>query len=304
MVLEQWNLGTLLRQVREEFGLTDQEDTNRKITDKVNHAVAWLIQVRQNWPWMRTDFVLDTPAGTQAIISLTQGSRTATFISGSPISPRDVLVMSAIGGDGVNGYIVTEVVGPTITLQSQYRGSTDPVAIVQIQTGFMRLPDDFIRLVSNNSLDSISIGRIHYKRPTEFDNLKNRDTIVSLGSRAYTIKKDPLGIDSNFYMAVFPYIASLSTLQGEYFRVAPKLINQSDVPIVTLQDSLILLHVALWLFAISDGSDQVQTYSSQVATLIDSAGKEFDLSDDLNEDDFDNSFPWIQGPANFQAFTD
>lgn len=302
-MLEDWTLGTLLRQVREEFGLADQEDINRKITDKVNQAIGWLVARKQSWPWMRTEFVLDVKQSSTGVGSFTKGSLGVVLTSGS-IELRDVVLVSDSPTDATSGYLVTDSSSINLTLQSQYRGETVAGAAFQIQKGFFRLPDDFIRLVGTSDLSAINVSSLKYTPPAQFDILKRERNVSSLVQRYYTVKPDPIGLDGNFYLAVFPYMASLSTLQGEYFRIPPKLQNNADRPIVSRQDSTILLYVAFWLFSISESSDRSSIYESQAITLIEAASKEYNLSSDLNTSPTPFEPDWVQGPATFPRFDD
>lgn len=303
MVLEDWTLGTILRQVREEFGLPDQVDTNRKIIDKINQAIGWLVARNQSWPWLRTEFVVDVSPGSTGVGSFTKGSRTVAVASGS-VSLRDIILVGDSTADATSGYLVTDDPSGSIILQSQYRGDTVSDATFQIQKGFCRLPDDFIRLVGTSDLSAINTTSLKYAPPAQFDVIKRARNVSSLIQRYYTVKPDPIGLARNFYLALFPYMASLTTLQGEYFRVPPKLLDLSDVPIVPLQDSPILLYVACWLSAITEGDEKAVLYQEQAISLIEAAAKEYQLSDDLNVREIFFEPNWIQGPANFPIFDD
>lgn len=252
---------------------------------------------------MRKEFVLDVSASSTAIGNFNKGSRSVSVTSGS-INLRDLVLVSDSPSDATSGYLVTDTTSLAITLQSQYRGEDTVGATFQIQTGFFRLPDDFIRLVGTSDLNAINITSLKYVTPSRFDIIKRERNVSSLIQRYYTIKPDPIGLDHNFYLAVFPYMAGLSTLQGEYYRVPPKLQNNSDRPIVPRQDATILLYIAFWLYAVSDSSDRANSYKEQALILIEAAAKEYDLSLDLNTGSSEFEPDWIQGPATFPRFDD
>ena len=304
MVLESWDLGTLKRQVRDEFGLDDEANVNRKITDKINQAVQWIIARKQNWPWMRMEYFFDVPVATSGTGTFTKGSRSVIISTGATPSVRDILVPSISTASGTNGYLVSAVNSGVITLQTQYRGESAVAKTYQIQKGFFKLPDDFMRMETSADLNTLVGVEIKYVPPTQFDRVKRDGDIISSFNKLYTVKSDPLGTDRSYYYAIFPFMEALTTVQGEYYRLAPKLVDNGDIPIIPRQESPTLLYFAFWFFALSENEDKADTYLQQASTLLEAMAKEYQLSEDRNISTTAYEPDWIQATANFPVFDD
>lgn len=283
MVLESYDVGTLKQELRQDTGFESDSANDERLLAKINQAQSWIVRARPNWPWQRKELSLDVPVQQTGTASVTQGSTTCVVASGSPIpSTRDVLVFgSSSSGDGSIGYLVTAVSGQDVTLQSQFRGATNATVSYHIQTGYMELPDDFLRMDLATDVIDQSSRRFTYMDTARFTSIKRSD-VVGLGDRIYTIKPDPLNSTGKFYLAVYPYISTLTTLQGEYFFDPPKLVNDSDVPIVPRNDRLCLFYFAAWFISQAVGvEDKALLYRdqamSQMQTMKDQAG----LSDDI-----------------------
>lgn len=303
MVLESWDLGTLRGQIRDELNLKSEATVNSQIDDKVNQAVSWICRQRPNWPWMRKEFVIDIAAAGTGVGDFTQGSTSANWDSGTNPAGRDILIVSDSTRDATNGYLVTAFSSPTITLQSQYREATVANKTFQLQTGYKALPTDFLRMDTASDLDSVSGDRLRYATPKLFDHIKRRETGGGVGlPRYYSIVPDPVSLDtSGFYIAFFPYISALTTVQGYYYADPQKLVNDGDVPAIPRNDRSTLFYFACWFMATAKGNERSGIYQNQALDQLRIMLDEYDMSDDLDMSELRDASNWITFPNEVTA---
>jgi hypothetical protein len=309
-MIEDWTLGTLKRQIRLELGLQDNPQQNEEIVNKINLAQSWVVRRRPNWPWMKKEYILDVKDDKLGNADFTKGSKTVTFYSGTPVK-RDIVIPSGASGDQTLGYLITNVVpyvqapgmalSPAIwttTIQSQFRSSDLGLADCRMQTGFMQLPKDFIRFDTSADLDSLSGDRIRWRLPKVFDEIKRLQPGPGLGNRYYTIKPDPLGEEKRMYIAFFPYISRLTTIQGDYYAMPDKLTIDSDTPAITVGDRDVLFYFSLWFMTTKVGSDQTVFYRDQALSELDRMTKEYALSEDIDDSEIAD-VDWVAPPASY-----
>lgn len=309
-MIEDWTLGTLKRQIRDEMGLQDTAVQNTVIVDKINLAQSWIVRRRPNWPWLKKEYILDISKDKVGNADFTQGSKTVTFYSGTPLK-RDIVIPSSATGDQTNGYLITNVVpyvqqpgtalSPAIftaTIQSQFRPPNIGFGDCRMQTGFAQLPKDFIRFDTSADLDSLSGDRIRWRLPKAFDEIKRLQPGPGLGNRYYTVKPDPLGEEKRMYIAFFPYISKLTTIQGDYYAMPDRLVQDSDIPAITVGDRDVLLYFSLWFMSQKIASEQSVFYRDQALSELDRMTKEYALSEDDDTGGF-SDVDWVAPPASY-----
>lgn len=301
MPLPTWTLGSLLRQLRLEFGEEDDDKTNEILTNKINLAIRQIARARNNWPWLRKDYFIEVPAATAITVGVTQGSTSVTGVT--TVAARDIFVPSAVTDTTVNGYTVSAG-GTNFTLQSVYRGTTEAALSAQVYKGVFELPSDFNRLEYAGFLDSLTGVQMNYVSPVEFDKIKNEIIVISLRDVIYTVRADPLGLTKKFYLCVFPYINELTTIKLVYWGQPTTLANNSDVPVISENDQDCLFYFAAWFYAQARGFESFQFYRDQAMTELRQMMKITEKVDEDNTVPTTSSDPssFIPGPPNYPEF--
>lgn len=308
MTLENWTLGTLMAQIREEFSVKNTGDENSRIRNKINQALTWLVGMRPNWPWLRKELTVDVSDSVTGTVSATRGSKVVTVapesvVDLSGIVPRDIFVPGSQASDATEGYLVESFSTPQINIISQYRGTTSSSLVARIQKGWFQLPEDFIRLETISRLDRLDAACMVKKSPKIFDEIKKQRLGVGLRDTIYTTTKDPLGTDERIYLGVYPFISSLTTMQGTYWADPAALVNDSDVPPAPRNDRTVLFHFACWFYAQSKGAPSVQFHKEQAMIRLDKMTNEYEFDDnDDAPDPVNDPAAWIQGPENYPEF--
>lgn len=306
MVLEAYTLGTLLEQIRRELGLDDVGNTNDRIKDKINQAQAW-VAGRRDWPWLRKELNIDVSVPTTMNVNVVQGSNEVEIVDivGTLPSPRDIFTVSSSGGDQTSGYIIAEVNGTTLVLQSQYRGADAELAAAVVTKGFFQLPDDFLRGEALVKFNALGECRPIFRNAKEFDFIRKNTLILSMRGEVYTVCKDPLDEEENFYLGVYPYIGERSSYQFTYARVPQKLVDGADKSIIPRNDRIVLFHLGCWYMAQALGNENFVAYRDAALQKIEDMLSHSDLVDEeenRSETDYDSVF--IRGPSNYPSFDD
>lgn len=278
---ERWSLGEIKARVRAEFNFDDTAHTNDMIADKANQAVAWIVRRRPNWPWQRREFSLDVDDGESAVGDFTKGSREITGSAfGTDWARRIFVPGSSTHADNTNGYLIESSDGVTVTLQSQYRGTTDTDVPFQVHTGFLALPEAVVRVDTSTQLTGLGEEEFNYVPPTQFEKLKNRRPYLISGDRFFTVKPDPLGLNGTFYIAVYPFISSITTIRGEYFTIPPALVDDSDEPILPINDRACIFYFTCQFIAMAKADERAGFFSAMAQQELERMTVEYALAED------------------------
>lgn len=298
MVLQDWTLGTLLQDLRTEFGLADTGEANTALASAINKAQAWVVRRRPNWPWLRKEHLIDVPVATSATVTVTQGSR--TVVSTSLPTVRDVFVAGESLADGTDGYLVTAVGAGSFTLQSQYRSANATGASCTFQKGWFQLPDDFLRLESIYRMYDITGERVYYKSPAEFERIRAQAFGAGIRETLFTVTNDPLSLTHSRFLAVYPFIAGQTTFKLVYWKDVPSLIGYSDVPTIPRNDRPVLFNFAAWFYAQSQGKDTTEFYRDLALQALRDMEKEYDYVDTVeNDEDPGYRGEWVPLPPEY-----
>lgn len=312
MVLEHYDLGSIRAEIRLEFGQEDTGLNNARVDNKINQAQAW-VAGRRDWPWMRTEHIVDIGASVSGYGVFTKGSRVCSIYDQdgvalpSGIGVRDIISLSSSAGDQTTGYLIAAISGTTVTLSSQFRGNTNTLSSLVAVTatkGYFELPEDFLRGESLVRQDTLGDWRPIFRGTKECEFIRNNTIGISLRRQVYTVTTDPLATSKRYFLAVYPYVGEVCSFKLPYHRVVPKLINGSDEPIIPLNDRIVLIHAGSWFFGQSIGNERAPLYRDMALQKIQDMLKHVDLMDEEEIDSVFSSDPsgYIPGPNNFPMF--
>jgi len=306
MVLESYTLGTLREQIRREFGVTDTGATNDMIDAKINQAQAWIVG-RRDWTWLRKTYNIDASAALIGSADVIQGSRNILLDEAisSVAQVRDIISVSSSSGDQTDGYMIESMDGATATVDSQYKGSTSSGVSVRLSKGYFELPEDFLRGESLVCIDQFGETRPVYRAAKEFDFIRRNTLGLRMRKYIYTVMKDPLNESDNSFLAVYPYIGSLTSLQFNYTRTPQKLVDSQDKSIIPVNDRIALFYAGAWFYAQSIGNAQFQFYRDSNRLKIEDMLKHTDLVDeDENRSVYvdEEAEGFLRGPSNYPDF--
>lgn len=312
MVLEDYQLSTLRDRIREDFGLTESTTMNSIIDKKINDAQAWVVRRRKNWPWQEVFHNIDVPAAVSDTGDFTQGSRTVGSVPGSSIAARDIITTDVSASTNPTaGFLVQAYSDPNVTLFSQFLNTTEVGKSFRIVKGFFLLPEDFQSLEMATLEGDLEDPKMTWKTPDQIQRLKQEEVIISIKEKVYSVVQDPLSgtaAETNRrYLEVYPYLAQLTTLRLKYWRVPPKLVNDSDVPIIPHSDRMVLFYAAAWFFAQQQHETEPATFYRNLAlTEIEKMAQEYSFADDPDDGERDTglNFDFIPGPPEYPKFSD
>lgn len=285
-VYETLNLGDFKKRLRAEFGFGDEAENNQLITEKVNQAISSIVRRKGNFPWQRRELSLDLPLGTSGSGDFTQGSRTVSTLSAETTDRRRLLCASTSTENSTHGYLITAASSSSVTLQTQWRGSTGSSMAFTIKNGFAALPAHCMKVDIANRLTTFGEEYFVYRSPREFDMIRWRRTFYASLENYFTVVPDPLEDDSRYYIAIYPYLSSLTTLKGYYFTVPPRLVSDSDEPILPPNDREVIFNLAAYYIAGSRSDTSRLGYFDNLATKgLERMAQEYALYERYETDD-------------------
>jgi len=262
VALESYSLDELTRRIRNEFGIADSDTTQSAlIADKINEAVALIVRRRPNWPWQRKTLSLDIPNQVAGTATVVQGSRTITSIvmASGALAARDTLLFGT-GIDPASVYMVTAVNGNTATLEHQYVGASGTAVALKKRTGYVQLPEDFLRLDTAAPVEDLTfLNRFEFATLTQWEHLR-RDVYQPSTDVWYTVGPDPLTTDGRYYMYLYPPMPELRVVRGSYFIDPPRMQFGTDEPMLPRNDRPAILYYAMNLYAIMRSDERANLY--------------------------------------------
>lgn len=311
MVVEDYQFSVIRESVFREFGKDDTDtDLIAQVNRTINDAQLYIAKARRDWPWRLTEYFHPTSVGINITATVAEGSTVVAAVS--PISAghlRSILVAGDSGNPGVFGYAIGAVdVGlATYVLQSQYLGATEVAGSFKLMEGIDGLPTNFSHMQTLEFVTNMGERTMHYRDPGEFERIKRAGNLVGNNDFVYTIKPDPITVDRvTKYALYYPYINELGTVHGNYYKNLEKLVNDTDVPEVPVDDRLTLLKVAYWFFSetLKENVDRTDRYKAQANEFLQMMMQSYDLGyqpqNMEREDSIDPGF--IQGPAGYPRF--
>lgn len=297
MVFQEYTLASLREELKQEFGL--DSDENAIVARKINDAHKWIVLKRNGlWPWQQKELVIDVQPMRTGTANFTQGSATATWVSGSkPIDPttssgREILSAGQAPGDITVGFLVRDFADPTITLDSQFVGSTIAGQAFSVVVGYYRLPDDYQRMLS---LFDISLNkRILPRTPEQFDEIRYYRNIIAGIDAIYTVTKDPFPESNaawspNLFLSIYPYPGDRKTIRGRYVADVQDLVADGDVPLLPRNHRHVIFWIAAWQLAMKYKEvSQIREYRNTADEFLQELLTQYGLEAD---DAWANRFP-------------
>lgn len=307
MGLDEYTFGSLISRIRSEFGETDNPDTNEVIGNKINGALLWICK-RRKWPFMRKELAVDVGDSTTVMATINRGSNVLSLVAPA-VTPqvRDWFTPGNTTDSGGDGYMISAV-GPTDTfyLASQYRGVSLVASSAGIQKGTFELPADFARMEGRlKQSDPLGIGDMTYVSPVSFRDYMRSFRAFALRERIYTVQSDPLGLTNKYYLCVYPFISTLLTLHGGYWRVPQQMTSNSDIPIIPPEHRDVIFYFACWFYAQSKGTvETVTLYQQQAMETLKLMSDSVDMVDEEENMSVSSSDPssYIMPPSNYEDF--
>ena len=136
--------------------------------------------------------------------------------------------------------------------------------------GCFALPSDFEKMQHVKLIGTLADAKIDYRSPLDFEEIRRRGNLVGVNNYVYTVKQDPLRTDAGQYLYVYPYFSSIHTIHYTYRRTIPKLDLDGDIPIIPIEDRLVVLKTAYWFFAsyLKEDVDRVNMYKSDALEAL------------------------------------
>jgi len=141
MALEDYTLASIRQRMSEEFGIELNNENMSRIDNRINDALAWIVNRRKNWPWLHRDAAINigekSTSATDirygaSIFSLAQTQGLYSSWSQSPVEPRELLDFT---GDGYAGLMALSYTGTTIQLRQGFADDDYTCAISAISVG-------------------------------------------------------------------------------------------------------------------------------------------------------------------------
>lgn len=286
MSFSSWRLDALIERVRQEFSVKDNPENNGFIRLKLNEAMHYIARQKRGWRWSLKTYFIDVADSVSASMQFTRGSRVASVAAAGGVSARSFLVAST-GQVGTRGYLVvadgTDADSDGFfdcTLESQYRGSTGTVN-GSVMSGLFQLPEDFTGMETVHDLTTVEGETFRPLSNSDFAHIQNQQQLAVGTEHVYTVVPDPLNEVKNWYLAVFPYIGSLTTLRLQYYRVPPILIENDDIPILPQTYAPAMLQLCYWFYSVAKGyNDRVAVYR---ATALEDIKNLIELDEYMDE---------------------
>jgi len=295
MAFEPYDLVSLRTETKNEFGISGtSKDT---IVDKaINDSLRWIIRKRDGlWPWQLKDITIDIDPQLVGTVDVTQGSATATYISGTkPTVPsatnnREII---GIGTTDVNlrdGFLVTAFADPTITLDAKFIAATATGLDYVLLPGYYIMPEDFqrMRIIVDTSIAS---GRVIQKTEESIEWLRRDQRIATGLTHRYAITKDPLpegnsAYSTRLFLLLYPYPGERKTIRGKYLANHQTLAADGDIPLVPQNDRDIIFQVANWKMAMKlKDASQIAAYKAVADEALSDMLRFYDLAADETED--------------------
>jgi hypothetical protein len=312
MAFESYDLLSLRNEVKTEFGIATSNTSKDSIINKcVNDAIRWIIRRNDGlWPWQLKDIVFNVQPRLTGTLDATQGSASATWVSGTkPTDPtsttdRQIIAFPSTEVNLNDGMLVADFADPTITLDAQYTGATASGLDYALLTAYYILPEDYqsMRVLVDTSVAS---GRIIHRTAEKLEWLR-RDQAIAAGTiLKYSIVKDPLPENGSFsnrqFLLLYPYPGERITIRGIYTALHQDLSADADVPLIPQQDRDIIFRVANWMFAMkAKDADQIGAYKQIADESVMHMLRSYDLAkDETDVDQFDEiDIGPVMGPPN------
>ena len=308
MALEDYQLSTLRDDVLEEFG-KDITDTalKAKATRKINDAQSWIAKARTDWPWRLNEIVFLTVPGISVVADVVTG--VFGFANVTPNSPSHLrrVAVSGTASPGTEGYLIANVSGGDYIIQGQWLGSTALAQPLTIMQAVFPTTIDFERMQVLEAVTSQGERRYTYKSPLMFEKIKRSANLIGSNDFIYTVKPDPINVDDTVkYVFVYPYINERMNLHGNYWKSVPELVDDTDIPIVPIENRIVLLKMAYWFFSayIKEDKDRVLMYKADAIEGLGGMVTSYELGDEPNTlmDDDLMSPQFIRPPAGYPNF--
>ena len=283
MALEDYDLASLRLRLQEEFAIDTSDTATKTIIDKrINDAQTWIVRRRPNWPWMKKKGVFNTIAAVTGACTVTKGSTSFTSIATITPTARSFITLEASGTTATSAHLVVSVDGSTAVVDAQYLSTTASGTVCRLVQGMFQLPDDFLRMDGPPLImgEYPTSTELRYQDPELFQRNQYRQTPALLNNLRYTVTRDPLDLEERKYLLVFPYIADQRVIRYQYHRDCPKLVSDSDIPIVPRSDRMALWYGAAWFVAQWRGAETTQMYRDQALASIEQMATEYELVDD------------------------
>ena len=282
MALEPYSLGELTQRIKNEFGISDADTTQDDlIADKINEAVALIVRRRPNWPWQRKVINLDVADAVTGTCTATQGSRTISSVSlttGS-LAARDVVIFGS-SIDPASVYMISATSGTSATLEHQFLNATGTSKALTKKTGFIQLPEDFLRMDTAAPVEDLTLlNRFEFTPLTGWEHLR-RDSYRPSNEHWYTVGPDPIRSNERMYMYIYPPLDDLQVLRGSYFADPQRLQDSVDVPMMPRNDRPAVLYYAMNLYAITRSDDRANLYYTMAEKEMTNMLLRYELSDD------------------------
>lgn len=304
MALEDYNLGTLRAELKQEFGVRSS-DTSRDtfFNDKINAAIYRIVNARDGiWPWQLRDLVIDVSPSSSGVGDFTQGSSTFVWTSGTKPSLRDVVSVGTGTGDLTSGYTVTDVSGdPNFVLDANYLGESEAGASYRVAAAAYQLPDDFKKM--RNLFDVVDQFRALCPVSIEQLELLRRGERIYPGlASVYAVQTDPLGPAHSSYssipfLVVYPYPGQRTTLRGQYIADPQALSSDSDIPIIPRSERRVVYDVAAELLAATFREAQLNYYTGIARESLQMMERSYDYISPFPEEAYHQRLSFLQHPA-------
>ena len=283
---ENYTLATLRSAVLAEFGLEGNSINNAMADDKINEAIHWINRVRDSWPWLVHEFIINTSTKISGTIDLTEDSDTYANASVA-LTPGMKLVVGSVGySTEADAYRVKSYSAGGGTLTSPYTGSTVTGASFTAYTDIYPLPTDCARII--RLYDTVRPLSVYdYKDPIEFDRIRSRMYSGIYSKHYYTITAYPVDpyadtSDPVFYLNLYPYPETKFRIKGIYHRDVKNLTADGDIPVIPRKHRLVVQYVASWLLAIKlkEPVDVVRNYMLKVESGLKDMMNTYSFSED------------------------
>jgi len=312
MPIEAYDLLYLRTRVAEEFGLDESDTTVKARIDKViNDALSDIVLRYPRWPWLRTRLNINVQTKKTGKGNVTQGSSLVDNLSGWASNPaiRDILVGGSSGNSATSGYLVDTVTGNPVssfTIQPQWLGQGQVAYDLTLVSGWFQLPTDFNSMEELELKDNLGINKIEARPTAHFEKMRLQGFSVPVATRIYVVTQDPLGQDGNLYIGVYPYLETVGALSGYYWRQVPKLVSDSDTPIIPPHQRIVLLRMAEWFMAahLRLEVERIGFYRARATAALESMQQYYEISEEMASNVPHYEIDYIQGPPGYPRFTD
>lgn len=188
-------------------------------------------------------------------------------------------------------------------------GVTQVAIEFTVAQAYLELPQDFIRNSTCHIEDADGdVEPLNYIHPTLFERALRDKKFTAQSRNIYSIVSDPLGLTTNKFLALYPFVIDRQVYHLKYFGDAKKLVADYDVPDIPRSDRFVVLYAAGWFAAQWQKDNELLTYYRDSAlNELERMTKEYQLSDDMTEDisqtDTDSN-TILRGPSTYPEFDD